>query len=347
MKAVAAAAAHFPLDGPIREIKAFGTGHIHDTYKLTTASSAYLIQRLNTTIFTATDKIFSNQAMLTPLVRQGLIVETLPTKEGAPGLILPDAVWRVQKFIEGVYGPIKAESAKVVEQVAYGFAQFDKACLSLNPQHFQEVIPRFHSLTWRIKQFEEALEGASADRLNESTSLIEEARNFLFINDEMDELWQKGMPQRVCHNDTKADNVLLSLNDHSYQYVIDLDTVGPGTILYDFGDLMRTILSPTGESEPDSSKIQLNIDYFRTLACTYKNVLWESISGIEQSSLVFGGMYMTFIMALRFLTDYLNEDVYYKISFDNENWVRARNQLVLLKEMHRQREFLEDIINDL
>ena len=347
MEAVAAAAAHFPIEGTIKSIQAFGSGHINDTYKLRTSVTSYLIQRINITVFTGFDKIFANQALLSPLVGQGLIVETLPTTDGAPGLILPEAVWRVQKFVDMVYGPDKAESVKVVQQVAQGFALFDRACLPLDPGQFQEVIPRFHDLSWRVSQFKQALSTATEKRRQESADLIEKARSFLWIEQQMQDLWRQGLPKRVCHNDTKANNVLLSLKDHGFQYVIDLDTVGPGTILYDFGDLMRTIVSPTGESEADPTRIKLNIDYFKMLAQTYKSVLWESISEIERRSLVFGGMYMTFIMALRFLTDYLNGDVYYKISFDNENWIRARNQLVLLSEIDSQRDFLESTINDL
>jgi len=344
MKAVAEAAAYFPVQGDILSIDHHGTGHIHDTFRLRTTEHAYLLQRLNTSVFQQPEKIFANQRLLKPLIERGLIVAPIPAEHGELGLCHAGHHWRMQHFIEEVYGPTQVESEKVAFEVAKGFALFNKACLTLNPDNFQEVIPDFHRLGWRMQQFAQACQGADSERLDFASAFIEQVKTFSWINQRMNDLWAQGLPQRVCHNDTKADNVLLNMGSHEFRYVIDLDTVGPGTLLYDFGDLMRTVLSPTGESEPDVTKIKLNTDYFSALAQAYRQVLWEEISAIERSSLVFGGLYMTYMMAVRFLTDYLNGDIYYKISFETENWVRARNQLVLLKELNEHQAQLNETL---
>ncbi len=347
MDAVAEAAACFPIQGTVRSIEAFGSGHIHDTFRLITSEASYLIQRLNTDIFSQPASIFWNQKLIRPLVGQGLIVDGLHTKQGEPGLELAENLWRVQTFIDQVYGPQKANSEKEVSEVAKGFALFDKACLALNPNQFKEVIPDFHKLSWRLQQFQEALAQASEERLEKAAELIQKVHSHTWIDDQMNDLWEWGLPVRVCHNDTKADNVLLKKDSEEFQFVIDLDTVGPGALLYDFGDLMRTMLSATGESEPNTDNITLNQSYFHSMAKAYKTVMWESITELEKSSLVFGGLYMTFMMGVRFLTDYLNGDVYYKVSFENENWVRARNQLILLEELNKKRASLEKILKEI
>mgnify|MGYP001800024644 CR=1 FL=1 len=347
MDAVAEAAACFPIQGTIRSIEAFGSGHIHDTYRLTTSEASYLIQRLNTDIFSQPASIFWNQKLLKPLIDQELIVEGLHTIQGEPGLEIDGNLWRVQTFIDQVYGPLKANSEKEVSEVAKGFALFDIACLALNPNQFKEVIPDFHKLSWRLQQFEEALALASEERFEKAVGLIQKVHSHKWIDDQVNDLWERGLPVRVCHNDTKADNVLLKKDNEEFQFVIDLDTVGPGALLYDFGDLMRTMLSATGESEPNADDINLNQTYFHSMAKAYKRVMWESITELEKSSLVFGGIYMTFMMGVRFLTDYLNGDVYYKVSFENENLVRARNQLTLLEELNKKRVPLEKILKEI
>jgi hypothetical protein len=170
--------------------------------------------------------------------------------------------------------------------------------------------------------------------------LVAQVESFAWINEKMNSLWVSGLPARVCHNDTKIDNILLNKKSATFQHVIDLDTVGAGTMLYDFGDLMRTCISPTKESERDLNQIVFRNEIFETLSDGFMKSVASFITPIEKENLYFGGIYMTYIMAVRFLTDYLNGDIYYKISFVDENLVRTKNQMALLNLMAKKFDIL-------
>ncbi|MCE7991958.1 MAG: aminoglycoside phosphotransferase family protein [Roseivirga sp.] len=321
---------NFQIKGAIRSVALFGGGHINDTYKVETSEAQYLLQRINTDVFRDTDIFEANlNALFT--TKSDVLVEHVPTWKNTWLFLDTSGAWKTQLFDKDTYAPQMADDLRQVSEVAKGFGKFTS--LGLSADAFQETIPDFHNLQWRLEQLDEAIESDLARRKAEAQNLIDQANAYRWINQKMECLKVEGLPQRLCHNDTKIDNILLSCSSNQFKYVIDLDTVGPGYALYDFGDMMRTLLSPTKESEPDVSKIELREDYYVSLRDGFLSQCEHALTALEIESLAFGGQYMTYIMAIRFLADYLNGDVYYKVSHEEENFVRARNQLRLLKLM--------------
>ncbi|GAB5528120.1 MAG: aminoglycoside phosphotransferase family protein [Roseivirga sp.] len=325
-----AALEKFQIKGAIKSVALFGGGHINDTYKVETSEAQYLLQRVNTDVFRNTEIFEANlRALLAG--KSEVLVEHIATEEGRWLLVDKSGAWKVQVFDEDVYAPQLANDLRQVSEVARGFGKF--TALGLSVDIFKESIPDFHNLQWRLEQLDEAIENNAVGRRTEAQSLIDQANAYRWISEKMEALKGDGLPLRLCHNDTKIDNILLSRSSDRFKYVIDLDTVGPGYALYDFGDMMRTLLSPTKEAEPDVSKIELREDYYISLRDGFLSECRHCLTALEIESLAFGGQYMTYIMGIRFLADYLNGDVYYKVSHGEENFVRARNQLRLLTLM--------------
>lgn len=325
-----AALEKFRIKGAIKSVALFGGGHINDTYKVDTSEAQYLLQRVNTAVFRNTEVFEANlAAVLTG--RSDILVEHVPTQKGQWLLTDASGTWKVQVFDEDVYTPQLANDPNQVTEVARGFGKF--IALNLPVHSFQETIPDFHNLDWRLEQLDEAIANNLADRKNRAQELTDQANEFRWIAEKMKTLKEQGLSLRLCHNDTKIDNILLSGSPGTFRYVIDLDTVGPGYALYDFGDMMRTLLSPTKEAEPDVSKVELRKDYYDRLRKAFLAECEHTLTALEIESLAFGGQYMTYLMAIRFLADYLNGDVYYKVSHKEENFIRARNQLNLLRLM--------------
>lgn len=323
---------HFEIQGAINSVALFGGGHINDTYHVQTSEGGYLLQRVNTNVFTRPavleanlEGLFSDQTEI--------LVPHIKTTEGNWLLHFHDDVWKMQVFDEDVYAPNMASDLNLVYEIGKGFGRFTALSRRFDVNNFKETIPNFHNLNWRIKQLDQAIENNQVKRINTAKVLIEKANQFRWISDKMDDLVKNGLPQRVCHNDTKIDNILLTKASDNFKYVIDLDTVGPGYVLYDFGDMMRTLLSATKENELDESKIELRLDYFEQIRNGFLQESEQEINALEKDSLSFGGQYMTYLIGIRFLADYLNGDTYYKISFPEENMIRARNQFRLLELM--------------
>lgn len=321
---------NFQIKGAIKSVALFGGGHINDTYKVETSEAQYLLQRVNTGVFKNTEIFEANlDALLAS--KSDVLVSHIPTREGRWLLVDTSGAWKVQVFDKDVYAPQLANDLNQVTEVARGFGKF--TALNLPVHSFRETIPDFHNLDWRLQQLDAAIANNLAGRKGRAEELIDQADAFRWIAEKMKALKELGMPLRLCHNDTKIDNILLSDSSDMFRYVIDLDTVGPGYVLYDFGDMMRTLLSPTKEAEPDVSKVKLRMEYYDQLREGFLAECEQSLTALEVGLLSFGGQYMTYLMAIRFLADYLNGDVYYKVSHAEENFIRARNQLRLLKLM--------------
>lgn len=325
-----AALENFQIKGAIKSVALFGGGHINDTYRVETTEAQYLLQRVNTAVFKDT-VVFERNLRALFASDSEVLVQHIPTQENSWLHIDTSGAWKTQHFDEDTYAPQLANDLHQVSEVAKGFGKFTAMAVNLSVDHFQEIIPDFHNLKWRLKQLDEAIEKDVARRKQKAKGLIDQANQYCWIVERMELLKDKGLPLRLCHNDTKIDNILLSSSSDKFKYVIDLDTAGPGYLLYDFGDMMRTLLSPTKESEPDITKIELREDYYQHLRKGFLSECEGVITKLEVESLAFGGLYMTYIMAVRFLTDYLNGDLYYKVAHIEENFIRARNQLRLLK----------------
>ena len=250
-------------------------------------------------------------------------------EEGYPWRLMP--YFKNSITINEVGTPLEAYEA------ARGFAQLTKNLSGCDVSKFKPTIDRFHDLNWRFEQFKDALAGAKPDRLERATEAIQACQDFSYLVDEYSNLIADGfLKLRVMHNDTKINNILFDSQSRKVVCVIDLDTLMPGYFIYDLGDMIRTFVSPVSEEEQDLAKIIFRKDIYDALLQGYLSEMKSELSEKEIQVIPFAGCMMTYIMALRFLADYLNGDIYYSIAYEGQNLVRATNQLNLLEKLRRQ-----------
>lgn len=208
------------------------------------------------------------------------------------------------------------------------------------------TIPDFHNLTLRYNQFENALQNGMNDRILAQYDMIAEIQAQQTIVKYYASILPH-LPSRIMHHDAKISNALFSTVDQTGLCVVDLDTIMPGTFLSDIGDMFRTMLSPTEENDSDYSTITIKLDLFRTLCQGYLTQTYDLLTEIEKINIIFAGEFTIFMQCLRFMTDYLLGDVYYKVSYPEHNLVRAKNQLTLLKAYIAAKPQLQQIVADI
>lgn len=348
---------HFNIEGTIQSITPFGSGHIHDTYRVENADPAfpdYLLQKINHQVFRRVPQLMANIETVTRHIRQKLetnthwqVLKLVPLKTGKMYLEEEGKFWRMFLFIKDTrsYDQVRTTAQAYQGGKAFGKFQFLLADLPANALY--ETIPDFHNVHFRLDQFRQALEDDTAGRVKEVSEEI------AFIQQRANEMaWlltmgQAGrIPVRITHNDTKFNNVLLNAQDKAV-CVIDLDTVMPGFAAYDFGDSIRTLANTAAEDEKDLSKIDLNLHLFEAYAKGFLEETHFFLIKEEIHSLAFGCKLLTYLMGLRFLTDYINGDKYYKIHFPGHNLQRARAQCRLLYQMETHYVEMQRIIHNL
>lgn len=350
----------FATQGEFIEAAPYGSGHINDTYlgafRSGPETRRYMLQSINHNVFKEPEKVMENIERVTRYARQQIILkggdpdrETLnlvPTRQGAWYLCTPDGVyWRMYQFIQGASTYEVAQNLGQVYHTARAFGNFQKLLDSLPGPRLHETIPNFHHTGKRLTTFLEALHSDRANRAAavkpEITMILGRAEDATRV---IDLLAQGKLPERVTHNDTKLNNVMLDDVTGEGICVIDLDTMMPGSSLYDFGDLVRMGTATAAEDEPDLSKVGVDLRLFEPLTRGYLDATRDFLTPLEMDLLVFSGRLITYEQAMRFLGDYLNGDTYYKIHRAGQNLDRARTQLKMLVEMEHQQDAMEQII---
>ncbi len=256
--------------------------------------------------------------------------------------------WRVFTYIADTISIEEVQTTAQAYEAARMFGFFVRTLQDLPATELAETIPDFHNAAWRRSNFDAAVKNGLAERIQHAADEIDFFQSQSYIASKIVSLLeQKAIPWRIVHNDTKISNVLMHAVTGQGVCAIDLDTVMPGTLLYDFGDMMRTFLSPAAEDETDLSKVQVRMPIFEALTVGYWTEVGPWITSIERENLLFGGHLMTYIMGIRFLTDYLQGDVYYKTHRPGQNLDRCRTQMCLLQEMKKQEEAMQKIIASL
>ena len=324
----------FVLEGDILSIEPYGNGHINRTYLVKTSASNYILQGINSNVFKTPLAIIANIELLWETQPNNhIILPMMPTQQGGHSVTADEVVWRIFPFAEGYTSYEFIEEPWQAEKAANAYATFMKTFANIDTSRLQATIPNFHNGHLRFQQLEDAHKQATAARKEKAKHLYEFAQEhkviFDLIQKEVDE---KRIPIRITHNDTKINNVLINKANPDDFRVIDLDTVMQGILLYDFGDMVRTSVSPTEENEADDSKIVFNTDFFEAL-CKGFSVMNPVMTDSEKAHIVDGAKYMIFIIGGRFLADYVNNDIYFKTSYPEENYIRARNQFVLLQRL--------------
>lgn len=348
----------FTLEGEITHIERFGSGHINDTFKLATAPAeapSYLLQRINHHIFPDVEGLMNNIDLVTKHLKSLLADQVedvnkhtltiVPCHDGK--LYCQDAegdYWRVFLLLENTKSYDIVETPKQAFSGGLAFGQFQKQLSSLDANKLVEVLPNFHNIDFRLGNLKKAIADNKANRLDEVADLLQ------YIEEREDKMRSVlkmatagELPLRITHNDTKFNNVLLDQDDN-VQCVIDLDTIMPGYVAYDFGDAIRTIINSAAEDEQDLDKVVLNIPLFEAYTQGYLKEAKEFLTEKEIESLWYGVLLLPYMQAVRFLSDYIDGDLYYKIHYPEHNLVRTKAQIKLVKELEAHEEVLKSIL---
>ena len=338
----------FELDAAHCSIKAFGSGLINTTWKISNGN-VYILQRVNDAVFKNPVAIAQNIRLLGEYLNQEhpayFFTQPVKTKTGGDLFFLPEhGYFRLFPFVPHSHSIDVVTTTKQAYEAAKQFGRFTRLLSHFNTTRLQATIPDFHNLSLRQQQFVTALEKGNGNRISIASGSIDRAKQHYTIVDQYEDL--KKSPSfkiRVTHHDTKISNVLFDERDNGL-CVIDLDTVMPGYFISDVGDMMRTYLSPVSEEEQDFSKIQVREAYFQAIVSGYLSEMQTELSQTEKINLVYAGKFMLYMQAIRFLTDFLNNDIYYGKTYENQNLNRATNQLILLQQLCEKETKLQQMV---
>lgn len=324
----------FVANAEVLESCPFGNGHINDTYKVVLKNQrAYLLQRINHNVFQDVQGMMNNIQKVTQHIseKEKPTLHFLKSLEGKDFVKTEEGIyWRVMDFEENTKSYETTLSHEIAEATGIAIADFQIDLSELDPKDFIDVIPLFHDLDDRLQQLDEAVLGNKAKRLETVQDLVDYSES---LREELLAFYdEKDIPLRITHNDTKLNNILFTEDDKPL-CLVDLDTVMPGFVHYDFGDVVRTMCNTAEDDETDLDKVQFNHELYQSYKEGYLSIAQSFLTEKEKEWLDISGKLMTYIMAIRFLADYLNGDVYYKINYPMHNYDRARCQFKLLKEI--------------
>ncbi len=351
-------AENFEIEGEILNIEKLTAGHINENYLIETDRKKYVLRKINTRVFQNPDALCFNAMIVSSHIEEnsekfGITdpnrekLTFIPSKSGEICFENENDVWQATLFVDNSKTFEKVNSPEFAFSGGKIFGKFQKMLNGIEPTFLAAPIKNFHNLTMRIAQYYQALEEDKADRAQSILREAELIEAHSLITDRFDEIIFEGLPTRVTHNDTKISNVLFDAKTNEALCVIDYDTIMPSNILCDFGDMVRSYTTSAAEDEADLSKIYFRTEYFKELARGYLSELKNELTEMEIMNLVFGAEMIIYEQAIRFLTDYLNGDVYYRIKFPEHNLIRARNQLALLNSLIENEFAAEEIIAEI
>jgi len=354
----------FAIYGEFIGAASFGGGHINDTFRSEWNQAGtvvrYTHQRINEKVFARPDKVMENIVRVTEHIAEKhravgesdlsrRVLTVVPAKDGKPWARDGEGDWwRTYLFIENAHSLEKTATSAEARFLGAGIGRFQKQLASLPLPRLHDTIPHFHDMEKRYLRFYDALKKDSYNRALEASDEID----FMRGNEERGGILVRAqregkIPERICHNDTKINNILIDDGTSDALCVIDLDTVMPGTVLFDVGDLVRTVASTAAEDERDLSKVEFDLSFFRALLEGYFSEALEFLCEEEISLITESGRNITQIMALRFLTDFLEGDRYYRTGRQGHNLDRSRNQIALIRSMDSRREDALGIVQNL
>lgn len=352
-------AAGFEIPGRWLGSERFGSGHINRTYVARFDVGGrvvrYVQQRINRHVFRAPLELVENVARVT--VHQHARLAGRPDAHRRALALVPardggyafrdgeDEVWRTTVLIEGASSQDMIRSADDARVAAQVFGRFQADLSDLPPPRLHETIPRFHDARARFEALRAAAGADPHRRAAEAGPELDFAAAREPLVDHLVGLQAAGvLPERITHNDTKLNNVLLDDRTHEALCVVDLDTVMPGLVAYDFGDLVRSATSPTPEDERDLARIDARPEMFEALARGYLAGARSFLTPAERDELAFSGILITLVIGMRFLTDHLAGDAYFGAHHPGHNLERARAQFALVRSLERQRAPFEDVV---
>ena len=335
----------FP-NAALTECIPYGAGHINDTFLVTTTEGTrYILQRINHHIFRDVDGLMNNIVGVTEFIAKKKIalgkdpasaMRVIPTIDEKNYTLFEGNYYRLYNFIDKAVSINTVATPHQFYLSGIGFGQYPKYLDGYPAESLTESIPLFHNTRSRFENLRKAV---NEDKVGRAKSVQKEI-DFFFARESYADrilklLEEKKIPLRVTHNDTKLNNVLIDLESDQPVAVIDLDTVMPGSILYDFGDSIRSGANTGEEDERDLSKVSFSLELFRSFATGFLGEVKDRLTETEKEQMAFGAILMTFECGMRFLTDHLEGDVYFKIHRENHNLDRARTQIKMVADMEK------------
>jgi len=324
-------------DWIINNITVLKSGLINQTIKVETKDYSYIVQQINTNVFNNPHAIDENIKQIGAYLKVNFpsytFVNLVPCKQGNTLHVIDEKYFRVFEIVNDSKTIEVVETEHQAFEAAKQFGKFTSLLHNFPLNTLQTTLPNFHNLSLRYNQFLNALKIGNKDRIMKCKSLIQSVENNVNICKKFNHfVSNKNALQRVTHHDTKISNVLFNSDDNAI-CVIDLDTVMPGYFLSDVGDMIRTYVSPTTEEESNFDKIFIRKEFLQAIKEGYLQEMQFVLTPFEIEHFFFGGETLIFMQALRFLTDYLNNDIYYFTTYKEQNFVRATNQIKLLHEL--------------
>ncbi len=331
-------------------------GHINDTFYIDSGAKRIVVQRLNSYVFPNPADIIDNMVKVTGFLREKILlaggnpdretVTIIKTEDGKSFFFDSESkLWRATLYIDGTTAHETISGSEILEEAGFAFGKLQRMLDDFPASDLHEIIKDFHNTPVRYKQLMEAVKNDAAGRLEgvaEEISFAKAREEYCFLL--MDMLKNSELPLRVTHNDTKLSNILIDDMTGKAVCVIDLDTVMPGLVAFDFGDSIRAAATTAAEDEADLSKVNFNIEFFEAYSHGFLRAAKGSLTENEILTLPDGAIMMTLEVGMRFLSDYLNGDVYFKTAYPEHNLVRARNQFKLAADMERHKEQMLNLI---
>ena len=354
---------NFQIHGTYLESRPHGNGHINETFVAAFSQSGtrvrYIFQRINHRIFRDPESLMDNILRVTGEIRRRLIkagvpdasrrvLKVIPASDGRPFHQDEEGgYWRCYPFIEGARTYDIIQNTRQAYEAARAFGEFQNLVAGLEGPRLHETIPHFHDTRSRLERLKELAAADPQSRLASAMPEWEFIHEREGVTDVLLNLQAEGqIPERVTHNDTKLNNVMIDDAMETGICVIDLDTVMPGLALYDFGDMVRTATSPAAEDETDLSKVRMQMPMFEALVRGYLSAAGGFLNDVEKSRLAFSGKLIALEIGIRFLTDHLEGDVYFKTKRPNHNLDRCRTQLALVKSIEEQEDAMNTFVRE-
>ena len=350
----------FQISGEYRSYEVITSGHINTTYKVYFFRNGelkdYILQRVNTKVFKNPVAVMENVSSITEYIRSKIkqtgvsakrgVLHYQKTAEGNYYAYLSETeFWRCCRFIDGSMSFLTPDTCEIVEASGRAFGEFQQYLKDYPVENLHIVIPHFHNTVNRYQLFREAIE---KDAVGRKGSVEQDIQGYFELEEIATRLYrmqkQGILPLRVTHNDTKCSNVLFDEETKDYLCVIDLDTVMPGLIAFDFGDAVRIAASTGEEDEKDLLKVAVDMEKYEAFARGFVGAVKELLTDEERKTLALGAVAMTVECGMRFLTDYLDGDEYFRTHYEDQNLVRARCHLKLAKNMIERLDELQAIV---
>lgn len=333
---LAGIAALYCLEGQVVSIAPYGNGHINQTYLIRTDKRRYILQRMNTSVFPDTASLMRNIELVTEFLRSQNqeTLDIIRNKDGETYCQLENGAWRIYAFIENTVSYDLVPNGEVFKEAGQAFGRFQNSLALFDASQLTETIAHFHDTPKRFETFKQAVLEDTEDRVSTCRSEIDwymsRADQYPVI---MEGLADGSVPLRVTHNDTKLNNILMDAATGKARAIIDLDTIMPGSMLFDFGDSIRFGASTALEDEQDLDKVHFNPDLYHAYTQGFLGAVASKAVGRELALFPASCRIMTMECGMRFLTDYLQGDIYFSTAYSEHNLVRTHTQMRLVEEM--------------